>query len=135
MVRDDIDPISHLQLCLDYQRHWCEHKPSVTISVHESEWESVGKWVFAHFEELAGVSFLPFDTGTYQQTPYETIEEAEFNSLSSKMPESIDWAAFQAVERGWRDFKVGGDLACSTGECEAVGDPVDTATVASGGQQ
>lgn len=135
MVRDDMDALSHMQLCLDYQRHWCEHKPSVTISVRDSEWKIVGDWVYKHFEELAGVSFLPYDTGTYQQTPYETIEEEEYNKLCEKMPETIDWAAFQAVERGWRDFKVGGDLACSTGECEVVGEPVDTTHVATGAEQ
>lgn len=135
MVRDDMDALGHLQLCLDYQRHWCEHKPSVTISVRDSEWDSVGDWVYLHFDELAGVSFLPYDTGTYQQTPYEAIEEPEYKALCEKMPESIDWAAFQAVERGWRDFKVGGDLACSTGECEVVGEPVHTTKVASGGEK
>lgn len=126
MVRDGIDAISHLQLCLDYQRHWCEHKPSVTISVRDSQWEEVGDWVYDHFDELAGVSFLPHDTGTYKQTPYEEIDEKQYDKLCAEMPGNIDWAAFQAVERGWRDFKVGAELACSTGECEVVGEPVDT---------
>lgn len=129
MVRDDMDAVSHLQLCLDYQRYWCEHKPSVTISVRESEWQRVGDWVYEHFDELAGVSFLPYDTGTYQQTPYEAISEDDYNALCAKMPKGIDWEGFQHVERGWREFLVGGDLACGSGECEVVGEPVDTVTV------
>jgi hypothetical protein len=124
LVRDDVDAVSHLQLCLDYQRHWCEHKPSVTVSVRDGEWGTVGEWVYEHFDELAGAAFLPFDTGTYQQTPYEAIDEARYRQLAAAMPASIDWCGFQAVERGFRDFKVGGDLACSTGECEVVGEPV-----------
>lgn len=122
VVRDDLDAVSHLELCLAYQRHWCEHKPSVTITVRAEEWDRVGDWVYEHFDELAGASFLPHDLGTYQQTPYEAISEAQYRAAAAAMPAAIDWAAFAAVERGARDHVVGRDLACASGECELVGD-------------
>lgn len=94
VLRDDIDAIKHLRLWLAFQRHWCEHKPSVTISVKEHEWPEVGAWVWKHFDEITGVSFLPHDGGTYRQAPYETIDEAMYNDLASKMPTGIDWDKF-----------------------------------------
>jgi ribonucleoside-triphosphate reductase (thioredoxin) len=124
VVRDDLDAVSHLALCLTYQRHWCEHKPSVTITVRDGEWGKVGEWVYSHFDELAGVSFLPHDMGTYKQTPYEAVPEATFRAAAAAMPRSIDWRAFWAVERGARDHAVGRDLACSSGECEVVGEEI-----------
>lgn len=124
LVRADLDALSHLRLCLEYQRHWCEHKPSVTVSVKDDEWGVVGDWVYEHFDELAGVAFLPYDTGSYQQTPYEAIDEARYDALKAAMPRALDWRAFQEVERGARDHLVGRDLACATGDCEVVGESV-----------
>jgi ribonucleoside-triphosphate reductase (thioredoxin) len=91
VITNDISAIDHLKLWLVYQRHWCEHKPSVTINVKEEEWMAVGAWVYDNFDELSGVSFLPFDRGTYVQAPYETISEDKYNELVAKVPTSIDW--------------------------------------------
>jgi ribonucleoside-diphosphate reductase alpha chain len=114
VTRDDVDAIKHLELWLTYQRHWCEHKPSVTVSVTENEWPSVGAFVWNHFDEMSGVSFLPHDGGTYRQAPYETCDEAQYNKLLAEMP-SIDWHAF--VEN--RDNVEGAQmLACVAGVCE-----------------
>ena len=114
VTRDDVDAIKHLELWLTYQRHWCEHKPSVTISVTENEWPKVGAFVWEHFDELSGVSFLPHDGGTYRQAPDETCTEAEYDKLLESMP-SIDWHAF--VEN--RDNVEGAQmLSCTAGACE-----------------
>ena len=114
VTRDDVDAIKHLELWLTYQRYWCEHKPSVTISVTENEWPSVGAFVWNHFDEMSGVSFLPHDGGTYRQAPYETCDEAQYNKLLAEMP-SIDWHAF--LEN--RDNVEGAQmLACVAGVCE-----------------
>lgn len=114
VTRDDVDAIKHLELWLTYQRHWCEHKPSVTISVTENEWPSVGAFVWNHFDEMSGVSFLPHDGGTYRQAPYETCTEVEYNKLLSEMP-TIDWHAFAEN----RDNVEGAQmLACVAGVCE-----------------
>ena len=94
VLRDDIDAIKHLRLWLAFQRHWCEHKPSVTISVKEHEWPEVGAWVWEHFDEITGVSFLPHDGGTYRQAPYEEIDAVTYDKLAAEMPTGIDWTLF-----------------------------------------
>ena len=91
LYKRDIDAISHLNLWLIYQRHWCEHKPSVTISVKEEEWPTVGAWVWEHFEELSGVSFLPYDGGIYRQPPYESVTKEQYDDLVKKMPKKLNW--------------------------------------------
>lgn len=115
LIRTDISAIDHLELWLAFQRYWCEHKPSVTISVKEDEWLEVGAWVFKHFDEVSGVSFLPIDGGTYRQAPYESVTKEQYEQAVSKMPKSIDWDSL--VER--QDNVEGiQELACVAGNCE-----------------
>ena len=114
LTRDDITPIGHLGLWLTYQQQWCEHKPSVTISVEEKDWPSVGAWTWDNFDEISGVSYLPYDGGTYRQAPYEECTEEEYEALKAKMP-VIDWS--QLVEN--TDNVEGAQmLACTAGACE-----------------
>jgi ribonucleoside-diphosphate reductase alpha chain len=112
-TRRDLSAIAHLELWLTYQRHWCDHKPSVTISVKEHEWLTVGAWVYEHFDECTGVSFLPDDGGTYRQAPYEECSEAEYQSRVSNMP-TIDWSAL--VEHS-DQVEGAQSLACTAGGC------------------
>lgn len=114
LTRDEVTPIQHLELWLAYQRHWCEHKPSVTISVEENDWPSVGAWVWEHFDEISGVSFLPYDGGTYRQAPYETCTEAEYEQMKAAMP-TIDWGAFRELTDNVEGAQM---LACTAGVCE-----------------
>ena len=116
LLREELDAVSHLKLWLLYQRHYCEHKPSVTISVQEHEWPIVGAKVWENFDEITGVSFLPMDGGTYRQAPYETITGDEYTAMEAAMPKSIDWASF--IEN--TDNVEGAQtLACSaSGGCE-----------------
>ena len=114
LTREDVDPISHLQLWLTYQRHWCEHKPSVTISVEEKDWPSVGAFTWEHFSEISGVSYLPYDGGTYRQAPYEECTESEYLVLKSKIP-TIDWTLFKEVTDNVEGAQM---LACVAGVCE-----------------
>lgn len=114
LVRDDVTPISHLELWLAYQRAWCEHKPSVTISVREEEWPAVGAWVWEHFDEISGVSFLPHDGGTYRQAPYEECTEEQYNELKAKMP-TLDWSKFKEETDNVEGAQM---LACVAGVCE-----------------
>lgn len=115
VLREDLNAIKHLRLWLLFQRHYCEHKPSVTISVNETEWPEVGAWVWNNFDEITGVSFLPMDGGTYRQAPYESINEFEYHDMVSKMPLGIDWDKF--IER--TDNVEGSQtLACTAGGCE-----------------
>lgn len=119
LVREDVSAIEHLELWLDYQRHWCEHKPSVTISVREHEWDEVGEWVWEHLDEISGVSFLPFSEHTYVQAPYEECTEEEYEALVSKN-HRIEWSDLAFYET--YDQTAGSqELACSAaGGCEVV---------------
>lgn len=108
--------IEQLELWLIYQRHWCEHKPSVTISVKDEEWPEVGAWVWKHFDEVSGVSFLPFSDHTYQQAPYEDITEEQYNQLVEAMPNNINWSGFIEQEDNTTGQQ---QLACTaSGGCE-----------------
>lgn len=117
ICRKDMTAIEQLELWLTYQRHWCEHKPSITVSVKDAEWMEVGAWVFEHFDEMAGVSFLPFDGGIYKQAPYQDCTKEEYEEFLKKMPESADWSLLQHYEK--IDATTGSqELACAAGGCE-----------------
>lgn len=122
--RKDLSAIEHLELWLIYQRHWCEHKPSVTISVKDEEWAEVGEWVYKNFDEVSGVSFLPFSEHTYQQAPYQDCTEDFYNHTKDQLPENINWSDLSFYE--FDDSAVNGsqELACSGTNgsgCEVVG--------------
>ena len=115
VLREDLSAVEHLDLWLVFQKHWCEHKPSVTISVNENEWPKGGAWTWDHFDEVTGVSYLPYDGGTYRQAPYEEINEAEYVKLASEMPKFIDWDAFM---EGTDNVEGAQMLSCTAGACE-----------------
>lgn len=120
--REDISAIEHLRLIRDYNMHWSEHAVSCTVSVREHEWPSVGGWVFDHFDDLAGVSFLPFFEGdtVYPQMPYETITREAYTAMAKDMPESIPWDILATYEGGKDHTKGSQELACVAGACEIV---------------
>jgi len=115
ITRDQLDSFTHLKLWLTYQRHGCEHKPSVTVYVKEEDWPAVGAWVWQHFDEISGISFLPWDGGSYKQAPYEEIDEATYQKLLAEMPATIDWEAFIETDDNVEGAQ---QLACVSGVCE-----------------
>ena len=119
VTRNDMTAVEQLEAWLVYQRHWCEHKPSVTISVRDSEWVQVGAFVYKHFDEMSGVSFLPHSDHTYQQAPYQDCTKQEYEEMLSFMPTNIDWAKLSDYES--EDNTSGMQtLACSGDSCEIV---------------
>jgi len=119
VVTSDMTAIEQLETWLAYQRHWCEHKPSVTISVKTDEWLEVGAFVYKNFDEMSGVSFLPFSEHTYQQAPYQEVSEGTYKELLGLMPKGIDWAKLSEYEM--EDNTSGSQtLACSGDSCEIV---------------
>ena len=114
LLRDDLSALQHLKLWLLFQRHYCEHKPSVTISVKEHEWMDVGAWVYKHFDEVTGVSFLPMDGGTYKQAPYEECTEEQYNQLRMLVPEAVDWDNFKEYDDNVEGAQM---LSCTAGGC------------------
>ena len=114
LLREDLTAIEHLRLWLIFQRHYCEHKPSVTISVLENEWMDVGAWTFKHFDEVTGVSFLPMDGGTYKQAPYEECSEDTYRQLKMLVPETVDWENFKEYDDNVEGAQM---LSCTAGGC------------------
>lgn len=119
VTRNDLTAIEHLELWLAYQRHWCEHKPSITITVKEHEWMEVGAFVYRHFDEISGISFLPQDLGTYRQAPYQDCTKAQYEALLAKMPTNIDWSILKQYEKT-DNTSSSQTFACSAGSCELV---------------
>jgi len=119
VTRNDMTAIEQLEMWLTYQRHWCEHKPSITVSVRDSEWVSVGAFVYEHFDEMSGVSFLPHSDHTYQQAPYQDCDKSDYEELLSLMPTEIDWSKLTDYEQ--EDNTAGMQtMACSGDSCEIV---------------
>lgn len=119
VFRNDRTAIEQLEHWLLYQRHWCEHKPSVTVYVKEGEWQGVGAWVYEHFDEMSGVSFLPHSDHTYKQAPYQEIDEESYNELIKLMPKDVDWSELSEYEDS--DLTIGSqELSCTGGACEIV---------------
>jgi ribonucleoside-diphosphate reductase alpha chain len=117
VFRNDRTAIEQLEHWLVYQQAWCEHKPSVTIYVENSEWLHVGAWIYEHFDEMSGVSFLPKSDHNYQQAPYQEITGDEYEAALSRMPVDCDWSSFSEYE----DATIGSQsFACSAGVCEVV---------------
>ena len=120
IVRNDLTAIDHLNIWLVYQRAWCEHKPSITVSVKEEEWMEVGAWVYKNFDDVSGISFLPHSDHTYKQAPYQEVSKEEYEALVEKMPNDIRWEdlSFYETEDGTSPSAT---LACSSdGNCELV---------------
>lgn len=119
VTRNDMTALEQLDLWLVYQRYWCEHKPSVTITVRDHEWLAVGAWVYEHFDEVSGVSFLPHSDHTYQQAPYQDCDKETYEKALAAMPAKIDWSKLSDYEtedtsKGTQTF------ACVGGSCEIV---------------
>ena len=117
IFRTDLSAIEQLELWLVYQKYWCEHKPSITVSVKENEWLEVGAWVYKHFDYMSGVSFLPFSEHTYKQAPYQDIQKNEYELLIKKMPKQVEWSKLSDYEK--TDMTIASqELACAAGFCE-----------------
>lgn len=119
VTRNDLTAIEQLELWLTYQRNWCEHKPSITVNVRNEEWINVGAWVYEHFDEISGISFLPYSDHSYVQAPYQECDETTYKEFLSKLPEAIDWTKLKDFEKE-DNTKSSQTFACSGEVCEIV---------------
>ena len=119
VTRNDMSAIEQLETWLTYQRAWCEHKPSVTVSVRDDEWIEVGAFVYKHFDEMSGVSFLPHSDHTYQQAPYQDCTKGQYEELLEFMPSRIDWTKLSEYEQEDNTVSMQ-TMACSGDSCEIV---------------
>jgi ribonucleoside-diphosphate reductase alpha chain len=119
VFRDDRTAIEQLEHWLTYKQHWAEHSVSVTVYVKDSEWLDVGAWVFKHFDDLTGISFLPHSDHTYRQAPYQEISKEEYEEWVKKMPTEVDWTALSKYEE--EDNTISSQtLSCTGSACEIV---------------
>ena len=119
VFRMDMSALEQLELWKIYAEHWCEHKPSVTISVKEDEWVEVASWVYENFDFISGISFLPFSEHVYRQAPYQDCTEVEYKEALKTMPKDVDWAELSKYES--QDYTVASqELACTAGGCEVI---------------
>lgn len=119
VTRNDLTAIEQLELWLMYRNNWCEHNPSITVNVKDEEWINVGAWVYEHFDEVGGVSFLPYSDHSYAQAPYQECDEATYKEFLSKLPETIDWTKLSDFEKE-DNTKGVSTFACSGDSCEIV---------------
>jgi ribonucleoside-triphosphate reductase len=119
VTRNDMTAIQHLELWLTYQRYWCEHKPSITVTVKEHEWMEVGAFVYKHFDEISGISFLPHSDHSYRQAPYQDCTKEQYEELLEKMPKNVDWSKLKEYEKS-DSTKSSQTMACSADGCELV---------------
>jgi ribonucleoside-triphosphate reductase (thioredoxin) len=119
VCRMDMTALEQLELWKTYATSWCEHKPSVTISVKEEEWVEVAAWVYEHFDSISGISFLPFSEHVYRQAPYQDCTEEEYKEALKTMPKNVDWAELSKYES--QDYTIASqELACTAGGCEII---------------
>jgi ribonucleoside-triphosphate reductase len=119
VVTEEVAALDQLKIWLVYQRHWCEHKPSITIHVKDDEWLDVGAFVYRHFDEVSGISFLPYSNHSYKQAPYQPISEEAYVEAAISFPKDIDWSDLSLYEK--EDTTVGvKTFACSGDVCEVV---------------
>ena len=119
VFRHDMTAIEQLDMWKLYQNYFCEHKPSITVSVKEGEWLDVQAWVYKNFDLMSGVSFLPFSDHTYQQAPYQDCSEEEYENLKKMLPSDVDWSKLSDYEK--EDMTTSTrEMNCSAGACEIV---------------
>jgi len=119
VCRMDMTALEQLELWKVYAESWCEHKPSVTISVKEDEWVEVAAWVYDHFDSISGISFLPFSEHAYRQAPYQDCTEEEYKETVKTMPKNVDWAKLSKYES--QDYTIASqEMACTAGGCEII---------------
>jgi len=120
ICRNDMTAWKQLSLWHTYAKEWCEHKPSVTVSVKEEEWVNTAAWVYENFDDISGISFLPFSDHSYRQAPYQDCSEEEYKELVKQMPKNVNWGALAEFET--KDYtSASQEFACtSAGGCEIV---------------
>ena len=119
VCRTDMTAWKQLSIWHTYAKHWCEHKPSVTVSVKEDEWVNTAAWVYHNFDDISGISFLPYSEHAYRQAPYQDCTEEEYTEALNKMPKNVDWALLSKYES--QDYTVASqELACTGNSCEII---------------
>ena len=122
ITRRDMTAIEHLKLWKIYADNWCEHKPSITVSVKEDEWLGIANFVYQNFDSMSGISFLPMTEHTYKQAPYQDVSKEKWEEALLSMPKEVYWESFAHYET--EDRTTGSqEFACTANSCEIVDFP------------
>jgi len=116
-TRHDLTAIDQLKIWLAYKKNWAEHTVSITVYVRDHEWIEVADWVYKNFDDITGISFLPYSDFVYKQAPFEEVTEDEYNRLLAAMPASIDWSRLTEYEK-FDTTTSSHEIACGGGQCE-----------------
>lgn len=119
VTRDDMTALQQLELWKTYALHWCEHKPSITVSVRKDEWVAVGAWLYQNFDIASGLSFLPHSDHIYNQAPYQDCTKEQYEEALAKMPKAVEWSRLSEYET-FDTTKSSQTMACISGACEIV---------------
>ena len=112
----DVKALTQLNHWLHVKNHYTSHTVSCTIYYRPGEEQEVGDWVFEHFDDITGLSFLPYDDHTYPQAPYQPITKEKYEDAVKEMPAAIDWELLRYYEA--HDTTTLDERACSGGKCE-----------------
>ena len=106
--------MEQLELWKIYQEHWCEHKPSITVYYRDNEFLAIGDWIYNNFDDVSGISFLPYSDHTYEQAPYEQITKEEYDKQMKDFPTEFNWN----IEEETDTTEGSQTLACVGNSCE-----------------
>lgn len=119
MLREHERALDQCNRYLKVMDSWCSkkgHNQSATIYVREEEWTEVGEWLWEHFDEVTGLSFLPYSAEKYRLLPYEEVSEERYLEAQAKMP-TVDFTLLSIYET-LDDGRGSMEPACSGGACE-----------------
>ncbi len=123
VLKDDVSALEQLDHWKMVKENYCEHNPSVTISIGSDEWLESANWVYRNWEMIGGLAFLPRDDTVYDLAPYEEISEEQYQDLISMMPH-MEFANILLYEN--QDTTQGAkELACTGGICEFIPEGVN----------
>ena len=106
--------MEQLELWKIYQEYWCEHKPSITVYYRDDEYLAIGDWIYNNFDDVSGISFLPYSDHTYEQAPYEQITKKEYDKQMKDFPTKFNWD----IEEESDTTEGSQTLACVGTSCE-----------------
>ncbi len=116
VYKDDLTAIQQLEYWKLLKENYTEHNPSATISVSDDEWLEVANWVYANWDLVGGLSFLPRSNHVYRLAPYEAITKEHYEELVKNFP-VIDFSKIVLFEFD-DETKGSKELACVSGTCE-----------------
>jgi len=92
------------------------HNVSATVSVKDTDWDSIGKWMWDNKADYNGLSILPHDGGTYVQAPFEEIDEVEYKRLLDIITKAD--IKIEDIKEYTDNTELTAELACAGGACE-----------------